>query len=112
MKKSIAFLTALLFGTMIAFAQQATDDFTGKWKTEDGNFISISKRNGKFIGLDGKNRETLYNIHFDDGKWKGIAENHEKGNKANCEIYLLENKIKMVAHRGFYTKTFIWTKVQ
>ena len=112
MKKGILILTALLFSIAVAIGQQATDDFTGKWKTQDDHLIIISKTTGKFIGLDEKNRESLYNLRFENSKWKGTVENHENGNKADCEIYLQGNKLKIVAHKGFLSKIFMWTKVQ
>lgn len=112
MKKCVLMLTALLFSVVMVMGQQVGDDFTGKWKTEDGHVIIISKTNGKFTGLDDKNRESLYNMRFEDGKWKGTVENHDEGKKADCEAYLQGNKLKIVAHKSFFSKTFIWIKVQ
>lgn len=113
MKQVIAILCALAFNSAIVFAQQATDDFTGKWKTEEGDIVTISKNNQKqFAGVDYKNRLCLYNIRFEKGLWAGTAENHDEGRKADCEIYLLDDRLKIVAHKGFFSKTFFWTKVK
>ena len=112
MKKRAILVLFLLSLTAIVFGQHATDDFTGKWKTDDGHLITISKNNQQFTGVDYKNRVCLYNIHFEKGVWTGTVENHDEGKKAGCEIYLQEGKLKVVAHKGFFSKTFIWIKVQ
>lgn len=38
--------------------------------------------------MDPKGRPTLYNVRFEKNEWKGNVENHETGQKGNCEIYL------------------------
>lgn len=109
MNKVISFLAAM-FITIIGFAQSPKDDFAGKWKTEDGVVITITNSNGKFSGVDPKGRPTLYNVRFEKKEWKGTVENHESGQKGNCEIYLQGNKLKIVAHKGILSKTFYWVK--
>ncbi|AYZ12568.1 hypothetical protein EGY05_11795 [Chryseobacterium arthrosphaerae] len=109
MKKLIAFVFSMFFAAL-AFAQSAKDDFTGKWKTEDGVTITISNNKGKFSGVDPKGRPTLYNVRFEKNEWKGNVENHETGQKGNCELYLEGKKLKIVAHKGIFSKTFYWVK--
>ena len=112
MKKQTIVILFLLSLTAIAFGQHSADDFTGKWKTEDGHVVTISKSNKIFTGVDHKNRVCLYNTHFEEGVWKGTAENHDEGRKADCEIYLEEDELKIVLHKGFFSKTLIWIKVK
>lgn len=64
MKKLIVLVFSMFFAAL-SFAQTAKDDFTGKWKTEDGVTITISNNNGKISGLDPKGRPTLYNVRFE-----------------------------------------------
>lgn len=109
MKKVLSCLIAM-FITVVGFAQSAKDDFAGKWKTEAGVVITISYSNGKFSGTDPKGRPTLYNVRFEKNEWKGTVENHETGQKGNCEIYLQGNKLKIVAHKGIFSKTMYWVK--
>lgn len=109
MKKVLSFLVAV-FITIIGFAQSINDNFAGKWKTEDGVIITISNTSGKFSGIDPKGRPTLYNVRFEKNEWKGTVENHESEQKGNCEIYLQGNKLKIVAHKGIFSKTMYWVK--
>jgi uncharacterized protein (DUF2147 family) len=96
--------------SVYAFSQKATDDFTGKWKTEDGAIITIAKINGNFLGLDPEKKQALYNIRFEEGEWKGTVTNNKTGQTGKCEIYLEGSKLKIVAHKAFLTKTFYWVK--
>jgi len=109
MKKVLSCLIAM-FITVISFAQSANDNFAGKWKTEDGIVITISNDSGKFSGTDPKGRPTLYSVRFEKNEWKGTVENHETNQKGNCEIYLQGNKLKIVAHKGIFSKTMYWVK--
>lgn len=109
MKKILSCLV-VMFITVVGFAQSAKDNFAGKWKTEDGVIITITNKSGKFSGVDPKGRPTLYNVRFEKDEWKGTVENHETGQKGNCEIYLQGNKMKIVAHKGILSKTFYWVK--
>ncbi|HEY8934047.1 MAG TPA: hypothetical protein VIM65_02460 [Cyclobacteriaceae bacterium] len=112
MKKQTIVILFLLSLTAIVFGQHPTDDFTGKWKTEDGHVVTISKSNKVFTGVDYKNRVCLYNILFEKGVWTGTIENHDEGKKGDCEIYLHEDELKIVIHKGFFYKTLIWVKVK
>lgn len=109
MKKLLSLLIGLTI-TSLSFAQSAKEDFRGKWKTEEGVIITISNGNGKFTGIDPKGRPTLYNVRFEKNEWKGTVENHESGQKGNCEIYLEGSNLKIVAHKGVFSKTFYWVK--
>lgn len=109
MKKLFFVITGLLVSA-ISFGQSATDDFSGKWKAEEGAIITITKTDGRFTGLDPKGRPTLYNIRFEKNEWKGTVENHESGQKGNCEIYLEGKKLRIVAHKGIFSKTIYWVK--
>jgi len=110
MKKN-TFAFFMLFTTSITFAQKATDNFTGKWKSAEGTIIEITKSGAVFIGKPtGKNIEVLKNLTFQNGKWVGVLSNPLKNTTANCEAYLEGSKIKFVAKKGIMSKEIFWTK--
>jgi uncharacterized protein (DUF2147 family) len=109
--KKISMLVALILISVYAFSQKATDDFTGKYKTEDGVIITITKTKGTFIGLDPEKKQALYNIRFEENEWKGTVTNNKTNQTGKCEILLEGNKLKIVAHKAFLTKTFYWVKI-
>jgi hypothetical protein len=109
--KQITFALLMLFTTSITFAQKATDNFTGKWKSAEGTIIEITKSGAFFIGKPtGKNIVVLKNLTFQNGKWVGVLSNPLKNTTANCEAYLEGNKIKFVAKKGMMSKEIFWTK--
>jgi len=107
------FIFCLLFGlTSSLSAQKATDNFAGNYKTDDdGVLIVISKTSTGFVGIDPNKRVVLKDIKFVDGQWKGIVYNPRKDITAECELYLVGNKLKIVAHKGILTKTVYWEKL-
>jgi uncharacterized protein (DUF2147 family) len=109
--KKITLLLSLITISLCALSQKATDDFTGKWKTEDGAVITIAKTNGIFLGLDPEKKQALYNIRFEESEWKGTITNNKTNQTGKCEIYLEGNKLKIVAHKSILSKTFYWVKV-
>ncbi len=100
----------IIFMAIMSVAQSSNDNFAGKWKTEEGFIITITYSNGKFSGLDPKGRPTLYNVRFEKNEWKGTVQNHDTGQKGNCEMYLQGKTLKIVAHKGIFSKTFYWVK--
>lgn len=110
--KKITFALFMLFTTSITFAQKATDNFAGKWKSAEGTIIEITKSDAVFIGKPtGKNVEVLKNLTFQSGKWIGVLTNPLKNTTANCEAYLQGDKIKFIAKKGLMSKEVFWTKV-
>jgi hypothetical protein len=49
-------------------------------------------------------------VRFEKNEWKGTVENHDTGQKGNCEMYLMGKKLKIVAHKGIFSKTLYWAK--
>lgn len=110
--KKITFALFMLFTTSITFAQKATDNFAGKWKSAEGTIIEITKSGAVFIGKPtGKNVEVLKNLTFQNGKWVGVLSNPLKNTTANCEAYLEGDKIKFIAKKGLMSKEVFWAKV-
>ena len=94
-----------------SFSQKASDDFSGKWKTDEGVIISISKTENGFIGKAGiKDIVVLKSVKFADGRWSGIVYNPKKDITANCELQLETDRIKIIARKGLFSKTIYWTK--
>jgi uncharacterized protein (DUF2147 family) len=100
MKKAFFIITSLL-ATTVAFAQKATDNFTGKYKTDDGEIITIAKTSTGFVGTDEAKTIVLKDVKFDGKEWKATVYNPKKDVTASGEILLEGNKLKIVAHKGF-----------
>ena len=107
MKKVFLFFVCITIAT-IALAQKATDNFVGKYKTEEGVVITITKTATGFIGKDHENNIVLKDVKFDGKEWKAIVYNPKKDITATCELLLENNKLKIVAHKGFLSKTIYW----
>lgn len=92
------------------FAQKATDNFNGTWKTEEGKTVIIKNNSKKgFEGhLDGK--YVLKDIAFANGKWTGAIIDASRDITAKCEMKFEGNKLKIVAKKGPFSKTIYWTK--
>jgi hypothetical protein len=112
MMQKVIILIFIICNFSIAIAQKSTDNFSGKWKTEKGIVIEITKVKSSFIGkpLD-KNVLVLNDLTFTNGKWRGILINPKKDVSVNCEAYLQGNKIKFIVTKGLITKELIWIKV-
>ena len=94
------------------FFKKATDDFSGKWKTEEGGKIEITKKAGGFIGVGIiKKLVILKDLQFITGKWVSEITNPLKNRTANCELFLENNRIKIIARKGIFSKTIYWTKL-
>lgn len=109
--KQLVFL--LLFYTCVnAFGQKASDDFTGKWKVEEGKIIEISKLNGTYNGIGIPEKvHVLKDVKFKDGKWEGMIYNPMNKKEAKCEVELSgPDQLKITAKFGSYRKTFFWKK--
>ncbi len=109
-KKIVVILWALLTSA-VTFSQEATDDFTGKWKTAEGNSVVISKTGVGFIGQTVEKKiVVLKDINFSDGKWTAVVYNPIKDIIADCELFLEGTHLKIVATKGLFSKTIYWTK--
>jgi len=110
MKKTIALLGTLIY-SLIINAQNATDDFTGKWKAPKGAIIIISILDDAFIGKTEKeNTIVLTNVKFLEGKWQAIILNPQENIIAKCELILYPTKLKIIAYKGIFSKTLYWIK--
>lgn len=105
------FLLFLLIGKN-AFSQKATDDFSGKWKTEEGATVEISRKETGFIGVGAINKKTIVkDLQFKDGNWVSEITNPIKNVTANAVFLIEGNRLKIVAKKGFFSKTIYWTKL-
>lgn len=110
--KKIFYLLIALAMTSVTFAQKATDNFAGKYKTDDGGTVVITKTATGFVGIDDMKKVVLKDIKFDGKEWKGTTYNPKKEMTASCEIFLEGNKLKIVAHKGFLSKTIYWDVIK
>ena len=111
MKKTL-FIVVSLLTTSFALAQKATDNFAGKYKTDDGGIITIAKTTTGFVGTDETKKIVLKDVKFDGKEWKATIYNPKKDMTASAEILLVGNKLKIVAHKGFLSKTIYWDVVK
>ena len=110
--KKIFFLLIAVTMTSATLAQKATDNFEGKYKTDDGGTINITKTAAGFIGIDETKKVVLKDVKFDGKEWKATIINPKKDMTASGEILLEGNKLKIVAHKGFLSKTIYWDVVK
>lgn len=111
MKFKLVLLILILFSPTV-FAQKASDNFAGKWKSADGNIITVTKVHNSFMGTVGaKKIVVLNNVKFENGKWIGYVSNPIKKEAGPCELFLEPNRIKIIAYKGLLFKTIYWTKV-
>lgn len=109
MKQVILFTMMFLLTTQI-HAQKPTDDFSGKWKTEDNHIITITKSGDAFNGYSEKNILILEDIVFNNDKWTGTIYDPKKGIKASCSLILEGDTLKIEAWKGIFSKTIYWEK--
>lgn len=114
MKKCILTACIMLASTIMVFAQKASDDFTGNWKTPQGRIISINITYAQvFSGVTKDKKVTvLKDVKFADGKWNGTLLKPDDGSTYNCELLLLGDKIRIRVKKGFLSKEIVWTKEQ
>jgi hypothetical protein len=110
--KSCIFFLFLIFIKTTVFSQKATDNFSGKWKTEEGGTIEVSRTESGFIGVGvARKYVVLKNLQFKNGKWVSEMTNPVKNQTANCELLLEGNRIKIIARKGLFSKTIYWEKL-
>ena len=110
--KNVIILFAGLLVSTFAFAQKASDNFVGKYKTDDGGLVTITKTATGFVGTDETKKVVIKDVKFDGKEWKATIINPKKDMTASGEIFLEGNKLKIVAHKGFLSKTIYWDIVK
>ena len=91
-----------------AFAQKATDNFAGKYKTDDGGIVTITKTATGFVGINETKAFVLKDVKFDGKEWKATIINPKQNITASGEILIEGNKLKIVARKGPISKTIYW----
>ena len=111
MNKLFLTLVLSIFSIMM-YAQKSTDDFSGKWKTDKGDVIEISKNGNIFTGKAGeKKKVVLENLHFNNGKWTATMIKPKDGEKIDAILTLVDNKINILVKKGIMSKTIVWIKI-
>lgn len=108
----IFYLLIALAITTATFAQKATDNFAGKYKTDDGGVVTITKTSKGFVGIDETKTVVLKDVKFDGKEWKATIYNPKKEMTASGELLIEGNKLKIVAHKGFLSKTIYWVMMK
>jgi len=110
--KKALILSLLVFMCKFAFSQKSTDDFSGKWKTEEGGVVEISKKENGFVGLGVPAKKLIVkDLQFKDGKWVSEISNPIKNVTANGEFIMEGTRIKIIAKKSVFSKTLYWTKL-
>ena len=110
MKRSILLLAVFVF-SFITFGQKATDNFEGKWKTDEGVVIEISKTGATFKGLAVEKKVVvLENLKYTNDKWIATLIKPKDGTRVNAEVTLLGDKMNILVKKGMLSKTIIWTR--
>lgn len=111
MTKKILLTCLLLINGMILFAQKATDDLSGKYKTPQGKTIIISKSGNGFIGQsEDKKLTILKDIQYKKNKWTGTIIKPADGTTADCDLVLKGKDLQITAHKGIFSKKLTWVK--
>lgn len=100
--------------TTSLIGQNATDDFTGKWETNEKEVVTIEKNGNSFEGRVSKHdkvKTILSDITFSGEKWKGTLIKPKDGKKLNCELTLDGNELKIKVVKGFSSRTLTWGKI-
>lgn len=97
--------------TVVAYGQKSTDDFSGKWKTDKGDLIEITKNGNSYTGTAGEKKKiVLENLHFANGKWTATIIKPKDGEKVDAILTLTDNKINIFVSKGMISKTIVWIK--
>lgn len=108
MIKKIFYLMIAVTMSSAAFAQKATDNFAGKYKTDDGGIVTITKTATGFVGINETKAFVLKDVKFDGKEWKATIINPKQNITASGEILIEGNKLKIVARKGIISKTIYW----
>jgi uncharacterized protein (DUF2147 family) len=108
MIKKIFYLMIAVTMSSAAFAQKATDNFAGKYKTDDGGIVTITKTATGFVGINETKAFVLKDVKFDGKEWKATIINPKQNITASGEILIEGNKLKIVARKGPISKTIYW----
>ena len=101
----------LFVSVSVVSAQSAEDDFSGKWKTEQGPLVLISKSGDTFKGINVEHDKlVLDNLKFEDGEWTGTLIKPKDGSRYNCTAVLSGNKLNLKVKKGLLSKTITWIK--
>ncbi|OJV12610.1 MAG: hypothetical protein BGO21_02370 [Dyadobacter sp. 50-39] len=112
MKKKIVATCLLAFSSMLTYAQKATDNLAGKWKTPEGKVVIVSGTPDQgFTGVGQNNDVTvLKDIKFSGSKWIGWIIRPTDGTKVKCEVVIEGDELKITAKKGMFSKELIWKK--
>ena len=108
--KTLILALALTFIAAIGVAQKPTDDFSGKWLSEDKSVVTIKKEGGYFVGYDDKGNKVLYDIHFEDDGWIGRGRDPFTGISGSCEVSFDGNRLKLRGGLGFIKTNHYFTR--
>jgi hypothetical protein len=112
--KTLLLLFSLIFSQgPSVFAQEHKSSIVGKWSTEKGKIIKIVRADGQFEGTTLDGAPILRDLTYTDESWNGTIQNRSGSMSARCVIIMQEDdKIKITARKGIFTKRFYWTRAQ
>ncbi len=96
----------------VAQAQQASDNFEGKWRTQDGFTVEIVRKNTGFEGTSiERQKVVMQNLQYADNKWTALMIRPADGLSANATIILKGDEIHIHMRKGFLSKKLIWLRL-
>lgn len=102
----------ICLGTFNAIAQDAADNFEGKWRTQDGFTVEIVRKNGRFEGTSlERQKVVMENLQFRDNKWTALMIRPKDKLSAEATVVLKDNEIHIFMKKGPLSKKLTWTKL-
>lgn len=109
--KKLLFTLSLLFISFCMYAQKPSDDFSGKWLSDDKSVLTIKKEAGYFVGYDEKGNKVIYDVRFEDDAWEGRGRDPFTGISANCELSFDGARLKVRGGIGFIKTNHYFTRM-
>lgn len=111
MEKVVLHLILCLFSCMV-IAQEESASFEGKWRTQDGFTVEISRKNNGFEGISlERQKVVMENLQFIDKQWTALMIRPKDGLSAKATVTLRDNEIHIIMRKGFLSKKLIWVRL-
>jgi hypothetical protein len=96
----------------MAMAQQASDNFEGKWRTQDGFTVEIVRKNNGFEGTSlERQKVVMENLQFVENKWTALMIRPKDGLSAEATVTIKGDVINIHMKKGFLSKKLTWERL-
>jgi hypothetical protein len=112
MEKVVLHFILCSFSCMV-FAQQNSDNFEGKWRTEDGFTVEIVRKNNGFEGISlERQKVVMENLQFKENKWTALMIRPKDSLSAGATVTIHGDVIHIHMRKGFLSKKLKWVRLQ